>query len=171
MARNLANVDLAFRGREIKSVILRDTRKDKNIIHGAQALNAQLRIPTRRITRDFDIYTRKSPRAEARELERKLDTKFRADLFGVKKAIHPGTHRVMHRATGESVADYTRMPKPRPETRKINRVHYVSINELERSSRCVLKDPKAGYRHHKERETLNIIEANRRLGIIFSRRR
>lgn len=170
MARNLPNVDLAFRGREVKAVILRDTRKDKNIVYGAQALNAQLRIPTRRITRDYDIYTRKSPRAEARELERKLDTKFRADLFGVKKAIHPRTYRVMHKATDESVADYSKMPRPRPETRKINRVHYVSINELERASRRVLRNPKAKFRHHKERETLNLIEANRRLGRIFRRR-
>ena len=128
-----------------------------------------MRIPTGKITQDYDLYTRKSPRLEARELEKKLDKRFRADLFGVKKAIHPGTYRVV-RHTGEVVADYTKMPRRRPETRQINRVHYVSINELEAASRLVLKDPKSQYRHHKEQETLDIISANRLFGKFFNRR-
>lgn len=163
MSRSLANVNFTLGRREADRIILRDTKRDKNIIYGGKALNAQV-IPQIRVpTLDYDIYTRKSPRAEARQMERKLDRKFRADLFETRRAIHPQTHRVVNKVTKRAVVDYTRMPKPQPEYVKVEGVRYIPLRRVEARRRRILRDRKSAFRHHKDREAVEVIEIDRRL--------
>lgn len=76
MRKNLANVEFTLRRREADRMILGDTKRDKNIVYGAQAINAQV-IPMLNLhTTDYDIYTRKSTRKEALEMERNLDRNY-----------------------------------------------------------------------------------------------
>lgn len=145
-------------------IILGQTKKEKNIVYGAQSIKKQTGL-WGRDTFDFDIFSRK-PIISARKTERKLDKNVDGDSFFVEKAKHKGTYKVKYvgydlkKNTKDdiSMVDYTGMPYPLPKTKIINGVRYRELSEEERKKIKILKQKSMKFRHQKDRDDLNRIK-------------
>ncbi|MBU1121054.1 hypothetical protein KJ660_04215 [Candidatus Micrarchaeota archaeon] len=155
----------------IEPTILENTRKNKNIIYGARAMNSQIGVlKINRPTTDFDIFSRK-PKKSAQQLERELDKRTGGDFFYVKQAKHQGTTKVMNKGVDMrkntrddfGVADFTNIPKPKPRTTNINGIKYVTLSHVSKTKRKALKDKRYAFRHRKDREDLNLIKIHRKI--------
>ena len=147
---------------KIDGIVLKDTKKKKGIIYGRRALNKQVPGFVRAETRDYDIYINQ-PKKQAHYMQKKLDKEVAGgyDLFYAKPAIHPGTHKVMHKGgdlrkgTDDDfeVIDYTNKPR-KITTIKRNGIYYESIGSIKRGKKKILQDPKSAYRHEKDKADL-----------------
>jgi len=79
------------------------------------------------------------------------------NAFETKQAIHKGTVRVKSRVTGDSVADYT-IPEGKISHKRIGGKNYVTLPYIKKGINKTLKDPKAKYRHDKDKDSLNRIK-------------
>lgn len=150
-------------------VIEKKLRKDRDIVYGARAMNAQLPAPYQRQTRDYDIYTT-TPQKKARELEKVLDVHSRGDYFYHKPAMHPGTWKVMDKGMDNrkgtyddfGVADYT---KPTRKIKSVERqgIRYAHLSERKKDAMKSLRDPMFKFRHEKERKDLYRIKQGNKL--------
>lgn len=140
---------------KIGNVIINKT-DDRETHYGARALNVRFPSYLDRHTRDFDIFS-SHPKKDAIETERALDKKLGGDFFYTEKAEHPGTHKVIAHATGETYADYTKAPKDLPRE-KIRGIYYPKVPYIETRLRKTLRDPDASHRHVKDRDALNRIK-------------
>ncbi len=131
------------------------------IVHGGQALNAQLPSWLDKETKDWDIFAPKNAEKQAKELEKKLDKRYGADYFAVKTGKHPGTFRVYNKITGEVIADITLAEKT-VEFKKIKDINYATLDYHEDHILDTLDDPTASFRHDKDRETLQRIQIHKR---------
>ncbi len=145
----------------IPRIVRKQVRKNKSILTGGHALNAHLPPFLDKPTEDFDIFTDK-PRKRARELERKLDKKFDADIFFVKPARFKGTFKVMNRVTEKEVADFSKR-KPEVTFVKKGETRVASISFLESKFRESLRDPESRFRHAKDRDSLRRLQILRSL--------
>lgn len=153
-----------YKGRaRVRPEILRRLRQGKEVVYGAQALNAQLPRYLRRYSRDYDLLTKK-PRKIAEEYDNILEAAVpgRANFFEVKPAQHKGTYRVFSRVEGVSVVDVTR-PEETVSFRRIRGVKYVPLKFIEDRARKVLRDPESEFRHGKEQDSLNRIAVYKEL--------
>ena len=140
---------------KIGQVIIERT-DDRETHYGARALNVRFQSYLDRHTRDFDIFS-SHPKKDAIETERALDKKFGGDFFYVEKAQHPGTHKVIAHATGETYADYTKAPEKLPRE-KIRGIYYPKVPYIEKTLKRTLKDPESPQRHVKDRDALQRIK-------------
>lgn len=146
--------------RERKKILFNQVKKNKSIIYGAQSIMKQLPFYLRRKTEDYDIYS-KSPMKSARQLEKKLDKQIGFDYYYVKKAMHKGTVKVMHRGhdlkdsrDDSNIADFSSMPRPKPKTIVINKVSYSRLRQESRNKKASLKDKQYKFRWKKDSEDL-----------------
>lgn len=137
----------------VRKIVIEQAKKNRSVLHGGHALNYYLPSWLDRHTEDFDIYTNR-PASRAKELEKKLDKRYEADLFYVKKGKHKGTYRVMNRVTNSEVADYTRPEDKIEKVKGRDGVYYVSKGFIKRKIEKTLKDPESEYRHDKDRDAL-----------------
>lgn len=144
---------------KIPRVVLSVTEKHE-IIHGEQAVKKQVPGFLKRHTGDFDIFS-KSPMIDAQETEEALDKAFGHDAFFVSPGKHIGTARVISRATGEAVVDYTKPPKG-ISSKKIDGHRYASLTHMEQQAMRTLNDPMSAHRHSKDRDTVNRIRIAKR---------
>ncbi len=128
---------------------------DKEIIYGARALNKRFPSFLDRHTEDYDIFST-HPHKDAKEAERALDKSFGGNFFAVKKALHPGTFRVIAHANKQGYADYTKPDKVIPFAR-IGGKKYVKLSMVKQTIRKTLVDPESAYRHDKDRDALSRI--------------
>lgn len=149
-------------------IILGQARRNKEIVYGGQAMNRQTYGFLNRTTYDYDIYSRK-PKKSAKQLEREFDRTSGYDSHYVKEAMHRGTYKVMNRGRNLedprddfNEADYTR-PTRRIKKKRINGVFYAALSETRKDKLQSLRDPKFKFRHRKDKEDLNIIDANKKL--------
>ena len=152
-------------------IIRRKIRKDKDIVYGTRAMNAQLPHHLKRNTFDFDVYT-KRPKQKARAMDKRLDRKLYGgkNVFYTTPAIHKGTWKVRHRGADRrrgteddfDVVDYTQRPK-RVRTFMKNGIRYESLSSIKKIKRKILKDPESKYRHEKDRRDLRRIKVWKRL--------
>lgn len=105
--------------KHVTPVVIRQTRKNKNILYGAFGMNYLLGKGYRRNTKDIDIYS-KQPLKNALETENTLDDNIGLDIAYVEIAPYSGTtgrgkvHRVRIRGIGNNnpvVVDYNKTPK------------------------------------------------------------
>lgn len=139
-----------------KEIILQDASVDKHVIYGEQAVKAHLPSHLHRYTEDYDIFA-KNPKAEAKQMEKKLDKIYGGNYFRTKKGAHKGTHKVISNVTNKTVVDYTKEPK------KLNSVQiggnlFVGINAIKKQLKKTLKDEASSFRHDKDFETLQRIK-------------
>lgn len=146
----------------IKDLILRQAKKRKEIVYGAQAINAQMPGYMHRKTEDYDVYSHK-PKVSAYKLEKTLDKAHHGNKFYVKPAKHPGTWKVMKYKGEDNVADYTTMPQPPPKHKTIGGVRYVTLTEVSKSKKVALKDKESKFRHEKDRGDLERIRFEQRM--------
>lgn len=140
-------------------VILKQARKEKNIVYGARSIKQRIGIFSRR-TEDWDIFSN-TPKASALRTEKKLDKLHGMNIFYVKAAMHPGTWKVMHKGTDlrkgtkddYGVADYSRIPRG-TKFNVIKGVRFRTLKEEVKSKRKSLRSQKFAFRHKKDREDL-----------------
>ena len=140
--------------RQIPSIILSRTQKHE-IIHGQQAVNAQISHHLHKQTTDYDIFTR-TPKKDARETERALDKRFGFDAFKVEEGKHSGTWKVKSKVNGETYADYTKPEKKIKTSNKFGKT-YASLDYFKKHIKKTLRDPEAKFRHPKDKDTYNRI--------------
>lgn len=145
--------------------ILKQTKRRKNIIYGAQSIKAQTGFFARPTT-DYDIYS-KTPRRDAFEIQRTLDRKSRANQFyATPSKKHPGTWKVYSKGADHTartrddvgVADYTK-PKREIKYVTLQGVRYARLSESVRDKQAALKDKEFSFRHEKDREDIERIRA------------
>ena len=142
----------------IKLVLLRQAKREKNIIFGAQAIKKRLGISARP-TFDYDMFS-KTPKKSAFTSEKDLDKWIKSNSFYTKKSKHAGTYRV--RFVGRDlkprtdddigVADYSKVPKPEPKTFTSGGIKYRSLKEELAAKLRALRNPQFKLRHPKDRE-------------------
>lgn len=146
--------------RKIPSIILSKTEAHE-VIYGARALNKYLPKFLDKPTEDYDIYSR-TPKKDARQIERALDKSFGGDFFFTEPALHKGTYRVKDRVRKSGVADYTK-PKKKIPSKRIGGKNYEKLSHIKKHIKKTLKDKEAKYRHDKDRDALNRINIYERL--------
>lgn len=147
----------------IKGRILHRTRKNKDVIFGAQSIKKQIGLQSRR-TVDFDIFTKNS-KMSAKQLEKEFDKLTRGDNFYVKKGKNPGTYKIKFigkdriRGTEDdsTIVDYTKFPKPKPKAINIDGIRYRTLAEELKAKRKILKDPRFAFRRKKDLNDLKRI--------------
>ena len=149
------------RKQNIKRIILNNTGKNE-IIYGQRALNIQLPNRLRVYTEDYDIYA-VNPRKEAKEVEMSLDKHFGGNYFKIQQARHKGTFRVVSKVDGKVYADYTKIENKFPPYVIIKGRRYVTIDFIKKDKLKILRNPKAKYRHAKDRDALNRIKLKKKL--------
>lgn len=154
--------------RRLRKALLAQTKKDKNIIYGAQSINKQAGVFSRG-TEDYDILS-KNPKKAAKKTEKKFDKIVGSNQFYVKPAMHPGTFKVMHvgidmRAKtkdDKGLVDYSKIPKPKPPVKVINGIAYRSLTQEAVAKQKSLRDKQMAFRHKKDRGDLRSIRAAQR---------
>jgi len=150
----------------VNNKISKFIEKNKLILHGSRAMNAQAHFPYQRAARDFDILTRKNAKPYATKLDKELDQLRNGNYHYVKPARHRGTYMVMDigndlipRTRDDfELASLTKLPRKRFKTIKTNNLTYAHLDELEKSKRRALRFKKYQYRHKKDRQDLKIIQ-------------
>ncbi len=162
-----------FMPTEVGSIIRNKVRRDKDIIYGGRAMNAQLPVLSQRHTRDYDIYSI-SPKARAKQLESELDKAAKGDYYYMKPAMHPGTFKVMdigfdnRKGTLDDfgIADYSK-PTRKIKTVKIKGIKYAHLSERKRDAKRSLSEKEFWYRHEKDRKDLWLMKKGKELGGLF----
>jgi len=132
--------------------------KNKQVVHGARAINAQLPGFLRKETKDYDVFV-KNPSKAAKMLEKSLDKKFRGDFFRVKKGsseVLP-VRKVVSNITNESLVDFARPKRKIPFT-TIQGVRYATLEYHKGQIKRTLKDPSSEFRKEKDLEALQRIK-------------
>lgn len=158
----------------VNKEIVKNIIRNKQIVHGAKAINAQVPFPSKRPTKDYDVFV-KNPKKEAEKLDKILDKLRNGNYHYIKKALHPGTIKL--RDVGPDLKintedDFTLVdfsPKPRRlKTKKINNILYSSLEEIKKTKIRTLNDPKLKFRHEKAKiDLLRINKALNKGGMFF----
>lgn len=154
---------LRFNKHRVDGIILKQARKEGNIVFGAQAIKRKLGINARK-TFDYDLFS-KMPKSSADKTERSLDKVSRKDSFFVKKGQNKGTWKVKHHGVDMrkntdddvGIADYTKTPRPAPKTFTFRGVKFRNLREEAKAKIKVLKDKRFAFRHEKDAQDLKRI--------------
>lgn len=147
----------------IRRIILDRATKDKQIVYGSRAYNAQSPTYLKKSTTDYDILTHK-PKKVAKEVVAELKRVLREEVELVK-ARHKGTYKV--KVAGKTVADYTQLKKA-PKTKKYLGTRYRDIKSIKRDARRLVKKKGTEYRREKDLDTLSRIKEIERIDRAFS---
>lgn len=147
----------------IKGAILSRARKNKDIIYGAQSIRKQIGL-TGRNTYDYDVFTKYSKRS-AFDVEKKFDKITHGDNFFVKKGANATTWKVKWKGLDNkkgthddrSIVDYTKTPRPQPDTVSIGGIRYRTIGEELKAKKRIVNNPVFAYRREKDNEDIKRI--------------
>ncbi len=153
---------------KIERTILNHTRKNKDIIFGAQSIKKQIGFFSR-ATEDWDILT-KTPKTSANKVQSKLDEVHGSNFYYSKEALHPGTWKVMSKGLDgrkgtrddKGIIDYSKTPKPVPPFIRIEGIRYRTLGQERKAKRKSLKDIAFKFRHKKDSEDLTRIKLSGR---------
>ena len=129
------------------------------IVHGTRATNTQLPRFLERKTVDWDIFVKK-PKVKARQLERKLDKRFRGDYFKVKKGKgSPGVkvYKIKSTITNENFVDFATTQRQVP-TIAIRGIKFATLKDQKRIAQQNVKKPELKFRREKDRNLLKRIK-------------
>ena len=143
----------------IRDVVETELRTTKGLIlHGGQAINAQLPDHLDRHTEDWDIVAESNAKAIAARIEAALDARYEENFFEVRPSRHPGTYRVINRVTKQPVVDITIRDEEIPIVQGLDGINYATLDHHARKCREILADPNKKFRWPKDSETLQRIE-------------
>jgi len=137
-------------------LVVKSTIGRKEVIYGARAINARVPEYLDKHTTDFDVFSN-TPRKDALQTERALDTHMGGDHFVTEKAQHEGTFKVRSKQTGEGIADFTKLEGRMPSSDWIGGKRYVKLSWMKERAEKVLKDPEFKFRHAKDRDAIDRI--------------
>lgn len=141
--------------RRINKIILQ-TLRDGEIVHGAVAVNKQIKPKYLKVkTTDIDAYS-KNALMEARQAVRVLNSKFGGNYFYVVKGKHEGTFKIKSRITGKTRLDMTKQEKKIPY-KTIRGVRYATLKHLKEHTKKTLEEGGATHREGKDKDMLNRI--------------
>ncbi len=147
----------------INRVVRGHLAKNKiGIVHGKRATNAQLPRDLNRKTNDWDVFV-KFPEARARQLEAKLDKKFRGDFFRVKEGMgSPGVKvfKVKDNINDETVVDFATINRKVPFITKRG-VRFATLRDQAEKARKTLRERTAPFRREKDLDLLRRIKKAR----------
>lgn len=148
-----------------EDIIIPDIKRNKQIVFGRRAMNAQLPGFLNAPTTDFDIYVN-TPKRVAFRMQGRLDNALATgkEDFYAKQALHPKTWRVMNVGADKrkgtkddfSVVDYSPKPK-RVCAVKIKGIKYQCLKAIVKGKKKTLRDPASAFRHAKDRSDLDRI--------------
>jgi len=147
----------------VPGIVKKFIRRD-HVVYGGKAINQQVMPGLRTVSKDFDIFS-KTPKEDAKALERELDKQAGADVFSVEKAKFPKTTKVKD-LRGETVADFTEMPS-KIKTKNILGRNIETIDSMVQKIKKTISSPANAYRRGKDSDNLNriIIMRNIRKGL------
>jgi len=161
------NVARVFNFYKKNIVIEKRLRRNDDIVYGARAMNAQLLLPFRKHTDDYDIYS-KHPKKHAKQMEKALDRSAMGDYYYTKPALHPGTFKVMDKGFDRrkgthddfGIIDFTKQTKT---FKTINKggIRYTHLSERVKDIKRSLNDPLSEYRHEKDKKDLYRIKQSK----------
>ena len=158
----LTNMNESLIWLEIPDIVETQVRKEKGMIIGGKAVQAQLGLFSRP-SYDFDVFSL-NPKQSARRLEKKLDRRSGENLFYHKPiSEHPSTIKVLYIGDDhkqntyddQTVADFTPF-RPTRET-KINGTRYMHIDSIVKEKEAILREKRYSFRHSKDRGDINLI--------------
>ena len=146
----------------IRQVILNRLRQSKNVLTGSRAVNRHLpNYLQKKLTKDYDILVKNgmTPIQAAKRLERALDKTFKGNYFQTSAGIYPDVHKVTAITTGDNVADFVSMPKPKPKIKtSFDGISYVGLKYLKKKFKEAIANPEMEFRHKKDAESLKRIQ-------------
>ena len=152
------NVDRFHRLKHLIPDLIRNTINGGEVIHGARAINQQIRSPHLRVqTRDYDVYS-EHPQQSARDTEVYLDKKFGFNAFEVQRSKkHKQTYKVRARANTETYADFTK-PEKKILSKTINGKRYATLGYQLRHAQETIKKGTATHRQGADQDIINRIK-------------
>ena len=171
--QNIRRMAIKLGGRLIpEDVIIPDIKRNKQIVFGRRAMNAQLPGFLNAPTTDFDVYVN-TPKRVAFRMQGRLDNALAKgrDEFYALPALHPQTWRVMNVGSDKkkgtkddfSVVDYS--PKPKKVCAVgIKGIKYQCLKTIIEGKERTLRDPMSAFRHEKDRRDLARIMASKSFG-------
>ncbi len=147
-----------------KNLVNRFTRsflaKNKvGVVHGTRATNAQLPRRLKRETLDWDVFV-KNPELRARQLEHKLDKRFRGDVFKVERGLgSPGVnvYKIISNDTGEGLVDFA-TPSRQVESVAKRGVRFATLRDQKMAAMRNVSKPELKFRREKDQNLLNRIK-------------
>ena len=155
-------MELVYKDKDIRNIILNLAQKHRQIIHGQQSTNIQLPQHLRRDTTDYDIYTKKA-KFMADKLVEELNKEHGKNYY-VEPAVHKGTFKVKD-WEGHTIADYTEHIGRNPKTTNILGIHYTKPSYSEYKLKKLIKDEKNKFRNEKDLNTLNKIKQYKKIKV------
>ena len=152
---NLKKAEVFYKKKKQIPKVIYQKVDPREIIYGARALNKRFPSFLDKHTEDYDIFSTK-PLKDAKEAERALDRAFGGNFFAVKRALHPGTYKVVSLIDKQGYADYTKPDKRIPYD-VIDGKKYVKLDYVKKTIKQTLSDPESKYRWKKDRDALNRI--------------
>ncbi len=148
----------------VNDTLLKQARKEDNIVFGARAINRKLGINGRR-TDDWDFFS-KTPKDSSNIAQNNLDKTLRKNVFFQKKGVNPSTWKVKHvgrdgrKGTEDDIgiADFTKTPKPEPKTFKFRKVRYRDLKEELKAKERLVKNKQFEFRREKDLEDIRRIK-------------
>lgn len=142
----------------VNQTLLKQARKEGNIVFGGRAIKRKLGINARP-TKDWDFFS-EMPKQSSSRAEMNLDRILKRDVFFNKKGKNPSTWKVKHvgrdlipRTEDDiGIADFTRTPKPKPKTFTFRGVKYRSLEDELKAKKRLLKDKGFEFRRKKDLE-------------------
>lgn len=149
---------------KIKSIIKKIIKQNKQVVHGARAINAQVSWPYQRETKDYDIFSNKKAGKAARNMERALDKGVGGDFFYTKKGITKGVFKVFDKGFDQKrdtpddslIADYMKKPKG-VQSKKIEGIKYRTLADIKKSKIALVNNPQFEHRKKKDLEDIRTI--------------
>ena len=138
--------------KKVDASVLKEIKKRKLILFGARSLNRQFPAFLRKETKDYDVLvTKRNPKTVAMELERRLDKKFKGNVFFVKKGKAPGVYKVQSQLGKEGVIDVVKVKEKVPFIKRKG-IRVSTLAYEKGKIRESLANPEAKFRHDKDRE-------------------
>ena len=155
---------------KIDNTILRQVKKNKSIIYGAQSIKKQIGNLRARKTIDWDIFSH-SPKKSANQLQRKLDKQSGGNNFyQTPSQYHKQTFKVYGNGLDGvpktkddvGVADFTK-PEKKIRTVIVDGIRYSHLSESEKDKKASLASEEFAFRHKKDKDDLERIQLYNKL--------
>lgn len=157
------------------SSVLDFAKRRKLVVYGAQSVGAQLGGLARN-TKDYDLSTTRSPHGEATLLTNRLNREAGQKYYYEQESKRTkGVHKVyfigadLKRGTDDDVA-FVDVTKRKLPFVTIGGVRYARLSSTVKDKRLALSDQAYAFRHRRDREDLNRIQAYQRIRRLQGRR-
>jgi len=145
-------------------IILVQAKKNKSIVYGGRAIQANIGRLKSRPTQDWDIFS-SNPTKSANQIKNKLNRVAKSNYYyttssqyhpSTKKVYSSGQDGIPKTSDDRGVADFS--PTPRnARYNTINGVRYIQLRETAKDKLSALKDDAYKFRHKKDKDDLDRI--------------